>query len=112
VGKFTKHPDQAFAAAACLTSAESQVRNAALGGLPPTKEALYNDPAVSAALGPADVLHATLLAASQRPATPAYNDVSLAVQKTIHPEKAIDPKGTESDLRSKLGKVLKSGGLI
>jgi multiple sugar transport system substrate-binding protein len=112
VGKFTKHPNQAFAAAACLTSPESQVRNASLGGLPPTKEALYSDPSVTAALGPADVLHSTLLAASQRPATPAYNDVSLAVQKTIHPEKAIDPKRTESDLRSKLGKVLKSGGLI
>jgi len=112
VAKFTKHPDQAFAAAACLTSAESQVRNATEGGLPPTKEALYDDPAVAGGLGPADVLHATLLSASQRPATPAYNDVSLAVQKTVHPEKAINPKNTESDLRSKLAKVLKSGGLI
>ncbi|MDQ6949125.1 MAG: ABC transporter substrate-binding protein [Actinomycetota bacterium] len=112
VAKFTHHSDQAFAAASCLTSAESQLHNAATGGLPPTIESLYNDPAVAGELGPADVLHNTLLAASQRPATPAYNDVSLAVQKTIHPEKSINPKSTESDLRSKLGKVLKSGGLI
>ncbi len=112
VAEFTNHAEEAFAAATCLTSAETQLHNASVEGLPPTIDALYSDPAVAGSLGPADVLHTTLLEASQRPATPAYNDVSLAIQKTIHPERSIEPERTESELGSKLSKVLKSGGLI
>ncbi|MBV8161527.1 MAG: ABC transporter substrate-binding protein [Acidimicrobiia bacterium] len=112
VGNFTKHPAAAFSAAMCLRNDESQVRNAAEGGLPPTILSLYQDPRIKRALSQSDVLLGSISNATQRPVTPAYNDVSLVIQKTIHPESQINPQGTERSLRSKLNTVLHSGGLI
>lgn len=37
--------------------------------------------------------------------SPAYSDVSLAIQKSLHPEKDIDPPKAIDDLRSKLDKA-------
>ena len=47
VGGYTKHPDEAFAAAACLRNTANQKVNAIEGGLPPTLASLYSDPALA-----------------------------------------------------------------
>jgi multiple sugar transport system substrate-binding protein len=40
-----------------------------------------------------------------RPVTPAYSDISLAIQKTFHPPEKIDPNKVEGDLKDKLEKA-------
>ena len=44
VGAYTKHPQEAFEAAACMRNAENQKEAAIKGGLPPTLASLYDDP--------------------------------------------------------------------
>jgi len=112
VGAYTRHPDQAFAAAACLVDQASQVHNAVAAGLPPTMESLYTDPQVVQGLGFADLLLNGIRNASTRPVTPAYNDVSLVIQRTLHPPGHGDPRRTADALRQRLRDALHSGGLI
>ncbi|MBK1701621.1 ABC transporter substrate-binding protein, partial [Thiococcus pfennigii] len=82
------------------------------GGLPPTLAALYDDPAVRATFPFADLLRATLRDAVQRPQTPLYNDVSLAIGRVLHPPSAIDPARDVERLREALGRALRSEGLL
>jgi multiple sugar transport system substrate-binding protein len=112
VGAYSDHPDLAFEAATCLRSPENQIIATEKGGLPPTTEALYDDARIRAAFPFADVLRATLVDATQRPQTPAYNDLSLAIQRTIHPPRSVDPAGDARTLRSRIERALESGGLL
>lgn len=112
VGAYSRHPQLAFEAAACLRSLENQVVAGQKGGLPPTAEALYDDPRIREAFPFADVLRDTLRDATQRPQTPAYNDVSLAIQRTVHPPRSIQRQDDDEQLRSRIEKTLKSGGLL
>ncbi len=112
VGAFTRYPDRARRAALCLASEDHQRLAARLGGLPPTLEALYDDPAVRATFPFADTLRAALRDAVQRPPTPLYSDVSLAVSRTLHPMRTIDPVETAARLREALERALKSEGLL
>jgi multiple sugar transport system substrate-binding protein len=112
VGAFTRHPGRAYRAALCLTSADNQRLAASLGGLPPTLASLYDDPAVRAKFPFADTLRAALRDAVQRPATPLYSDVSLAISHTLHPMRAIDPAETQQRLRAAVERALHSEGLL
>lgn len=105
VSSYTKNSDLAFDAAECLTSDEHQILAAELGGLPPTTEALYEDEKVKKAFPFADVLSESIDAAAPRPVTPAYSDISLAIQKSFHPPDSIDPDGAESTLRGRMEKA-------
>jgi multiple sugar transport system substrate-binding protein len=112
VGSFSRHPDLAFEAAACIASEDSQRLAAARGGLPPTTEALYDEAEVRATFPFADLLRETLRDAVQRPRTPLYNDVSLALSRTLHPMAEIDPEGDLRRLREAVGRALRSEGLL
>lgn len=112
VGAYTRHGQRAFDAALCLSSADNQRIAASLGGLAPTIENLYDDPAVRSALPFADTLRATLRDAVQRPKTPLYSDVSLAISHSLHPMRAIDPVETLERLREAVASALRSEGLL
>jgi multiple sugar transport system substrate-binding protein len=112
IGAWTRHPALALEAAACLAAERNQRLAAARGGLPPTIERLYDDPGVRATFPFADVLRATLRDAVQRPQTPLYNDISLAISHTLHPMKAIDPGQDAARLRRNIGRALRSEGLL
>jgi multiple sugar transport system substrate-binding protein len=112
VGAYSRHPQQAFKAALCLASADNQRLAAQRGGLPPTIAALYNDPDVRKTFPFADTLRATLHDAVQRPQTPLYNDVSLAISHTLHPMREIDPQRDVQRLRKAVGRALRSEGLL
>jgi len=71
VATTSRHPDLALDAAACLRSAPNQIVATEKGGLPPTTEALYDDPRVQAAFPFADVLRQMLTQGSARPQSPA-----------------------------------------
>jgi multiple sugar transport system substrate-binding protein len=129
VGAYSDHPDLAFEAASCITQEENQLQAATGGGLLPTSESLYDDPELTestqevtnAATGEtvevkqfpyADVLKETLQDAVQRPQTPFYNDVALAIARTIHPTQDIDPEKDVERLRDAIETALKGEGLL
>lgn len=112
VGAYTRHPDLAFDAAACIASEENQRIAAILGGLPPTIAALYDDAPIREVFPFADTLRAALEDAVQRPQSPLYADISLAIAKTLHPMRAIDPERDTARLRERVRRALDSEGLL
>jgi multiple sugar transport system substrate-binding protein len=112
VSAFSKHPQLAFQAALCIASEQNQRLAAARGGLPPTLDALYEDPDVRATFPFADTLRATLRDAVSRPQTPLYNDVSLAISHTLHPLRDIEPERDVTRLRAAIDRALRSEGLL
>jgi len=112
IGAFSRHPDQALSAAACIASADGQRLAAELGGLPPTTAALYDDPQVRETFPFADLLRETLSDAVQRPQTPLYNDVSLAISHTLHPLSEIESEQDVERLKRAVDRALHSEGLL
>jgi multiple sugar transport system substrate-binding protein len=112
VSKYSPHPDQAFQAALCLRDRQNQLNAAVKGGLPPTLESLYSDPA----LFPSYPFHADILTALQtasvRPKTPAYQNVSIVISHNVSPPADINPTGTEQALVGQINDALASKGLI
>jgi multiple sugar transport system substrate-binding protein len=105
VSSYSTKPDLAFEAATCLASPEHQGIAAEKGGLPPTTESVYDTPQVQKAYPFADLLRESIEAAAPRPVTPAYSDISLAIQKTFHPPDSVDPSGIEQKLRDRMEKA-------
>jgi multiple sugar transport system substrate-binding protein len=112
IGAYSRHPELAFEAAECLTSASNQIIAAQKGGLPPTIQSLYHTPEVRNRFPMADTLLAASQNAVQRPRTPLYHDISLAISHTLHPLKAIDPEADTVRLRDAVNRALKSEGLF
>jgi multiple sugar transport system substrate-binding protein len=112
VGAYTKHPAQAFAAAACLRNEQNQREAAIKGGLPPTLNSLYDDPSFKKEYPFGDLIRQQVAAGAIRPQTPAYADVSLAIAKTVSPPSEIQLDGFVDNLRSKLSDALNSKGLF
>ncbi len=116
VSSFSKNKDVAFDAAACLANSKSQLTAVELDGLPPSRSDLYTEKVVTEAYpGFAGLVKESIEAAGPRPTTPAYQDVSLAVQRTLHPPDKIDPADTTSlyeDLKSNLEDAVKREGLL
>jgi multiple sugar transport system substrate-binding protein len=111
VSRYSREPEAAFDAALCLRQPKNQLVVAEEGGLPPTNAALYETPEIEKAFPFADVLEATLRDGVARPVSPAYSDISLAVQKTVHPPAELDPATAVVELREKLAEV-RTGGLF
>jgi len=117
VSAFSKHPDQAFAATECLIKPSNQLEVAKLGGLPPVRSDVYDKPEIDKIYpGFADVIRESIQDAAPRPSeSPAYQDLSLAIQRAIHPTTEIDPKnpGPAYDrLRDYVEKAIKREGLL
>jgi multiple sugar transport system substrate-binding protein len=112
VGAYTKHPQEAFAAAACMRNPENEKEAAIKGGLPPTLESLYSDPALIKAYPFAALIKKQLATAAVRPVTPAYADVSLAVAKAVSPPINIKTDGFVNSLRGTLKDALNSQALL
>lgn len=112
VGAFSRHPEHAFEAAECLASEASQRKAAIMGGLPPTLEALYDAPDIRRRFPFADMLRDALHHAVLRPKTPVYNDISLAISRTLHPLRDLDPDEDAARLRRAVTKALHSEGLL
>lgn len=116
VSSFSANKDVAFEAAACLANKDSQKTAVELDGLPPSRSDLYTDKTVTEAYpGFAELVKESIEASGPRPTTPAYQDVSLAVQRSLHPPDRIDPEDTESiydELKSSVEDAVKREGLL
>jgi multiple sugar transport system substrate-binding protein len=112
ISKYSPHPDLAFQAALCLRDKENQLNAAVKGGLPPTLESLYSDPAMF----PDYPFHAEILSALQtasvRPQTPAYQSVSIVISHKVSPPAGIDPPNTMNAMASEINDAIQSKGVI
>lgn len=102
ISKYSATPDLAFEAARCMASEDHQAIAAELGGLPPTTESVYETKKVQDAYPFADLLRESIDEAAPRPVTPAYSDISLAIQKTFHPPDGISAGSIESKLKDRI----------
>ncbi len=116
VSSFSENKDVAFEAAACLANGKSQLTATKLDGLPPSRSDLYSTKTVTEAYpGFAQLVQKSIEDAGTRPSTAAYQDVSLAVQRSLHPPSKIDPDDARSvyeELRSNLEDAVKREGLL
>jgi trehalose/maltose transport system substrate-binding protein len=112
ISKYSQHPDLAFEAALCLRNRENQKVAAIKGGLPPTIAALYDDPSLQKDYPFRKDIKAALDAASVRPKTPAYQNLSIVIAHLVSPPDTIDPQKTESDMASQFNDALQSKGLV
>ncbi|HEU5106347.1 MAG TPA: ABC transporter substrate-binding protein [Solirubrobacterales bacterium] len=116
VSSFSENKDVAFEAATCLANKDSQKTAVELDGLPPSRSDLYTDKKVTEAYpGFAQLVKESIEESGPRPTTPAYQDVSLAVQRALHPPDKIDSSDTESvyeELKSKVEDAVKREGLL
>ncbi len=96
ISEFSDNSELAFDAAACLVQPANQLTAAELGGLPPTREDLYDQKEIEKVYpGFSDLIRQSIEDASPRPVTPAYTDVSLAIQSALHPIGDIDPEDAQ-----------------
>ena len=116
VGAYSNHPDEAFEAAACVSNAKSELTATELDGLPPSRSNLYTNKVVEKAYpGFAPLVKRSIESAGPRPLTPAYQDVSLAIQDAIQPPDKIDPNDVGSaydELRSNVEDAIERKGLL
>jgi multiple sugar transport system substrate-binding protein len=109
VGAYSKKQDLAFEAAECLSSEANQLVAAEKGGLAPSSEAVYDKPALKKAFPFSDLLRESIEDGGPRPVTPAYADISLAIQKTYHPPADVDPDTVVEELRDRIDKAAEGG---
>ena len=115
VSKFSKKKDLAWEAIRCMIKAENQITIAEMGGLPPVREDLYDEEAVKKIYpGFADVMRESISQAGPRPSeSPAYTDLSLGIQRGIHPVTSLtDPKKDYKQLRDFVEQAVKREGLL
>jgi multiple sugar transport system substrate-binding protein len=112
VSAYSKHPNEAFQASACMVNREHQLTDAVKGGLPPVLASLYDDPSVAKAYPFHQLIKQQLTTYGIRPKTPAYSDVSLAIQKALSPPSAVNPTTAVKTLTSEVKSALSSGALL
>ena len=112
VGSYTESEQDAFEAALCIRNEKNQKNLNVKSGLPPTLETLYDDPDVKQANPYIGTIKSALENPGIRPESAAYNDISLAIQKTLSPPASIDPQATSEKLRQRVSDALESKGLL
>ena len=81
------------------------------------REDLYNRPEMNTVYpGFADQIRTSIKNAAPRPSeSPAYQDLSLAIQRAVHPTTGIDPNNTDptyNNLRSLVLDAIERKGLL
>ena len=116
VSSYSEHKEEAFDAIKCMIAPKNQIEIATAGGLPPVTESLYDEKAIDDVYpGFADLIRQSIEQAAPRPVTPAYQDLSLAIQRTIHPLDDISPDdvgSTVTELRDNVQTALNVEGLL
>ncbi|MFC4555608.1 extracellular solute-binding protein [Georgenia faecalis] len=112
VGAFSRYPDLAYDAIACIIRPEHQAQYFVTNGNPPSAVAAYDEPEVQEQFPMADTIRDSLELAVPRPQTPYYNDLSLSIQETWHPVSAVDPGTTPAESASFIIAVLRGESLI
>ena len=102
ISSYSEHSQEAFDAAACLVQPENQMTAAKLGGLPPTDATTSTTRRAikDAYPGFSGLIKESIDNAAPRPQTPAYTDLSLGIQRALHPiGSTVDPERPQGRLR-------------
>jgi multiple sugar transport system substrate-binding protein len=116
VSSFSENKELAFEAIKCLRRPENQIAIAKEGGLPPVTESVYSSKQLDDVYpGFADLIKRSVEQAAPRPVATAYQDLSLAIQRSLHPldEIPVDDVGPTVDaLRENVQTALEVEGLL
>ena len=112
VSSYSKHPEEAFEVARCLRNAENQKFSAVNDGVPPTIEAVYDDPEMTEAYPMKETILEELKDSAVRPLTPAYQSISTVMSAILSPPSAIRPEQTADELRKAISDALESKGVL
>ncbi|GIG88311.1 sugar ABC transporter substrate-binding protein [Plantactinospora endophytica] len=112
VSRYSKHPEESFAAASCLRDAEHQKFSAINDGVPPTIESVYAEPEMAEAYPMRDTILEELKDPATRPRSPAYQNISTVLSATLSPPSAIDPEKTADRMREATQDALDSKGVL
>ena len=112
VSSHSKHPQLAFDAVNCLTQQQYEITYATKGGLAPVRGAVYSIPSFVKLYPFASLIENQLKTYGIRPQTPAYADVTLAIQKALSPTSNIHPPSVVHTLRNEIKLSLSSGALL
>ncbi|MEJ2870046.1 extracellular solute-binding protein [Actinomycetospora sp. OC33-EN08] len=112
VGHASLHPDLAYDATGCITSAQNTAYYFESNGNPSARYASYSDPAVLAKYPMAPVILQSLTQAKPRPQTAYYAEVSGGLQRTFHPPEAIVPGPTNQAAQDLILGVLRKDRLL
>lgn len=112
VGHASLHPDLAYAATECITSAQNTAYYFESNGNPSARVASYSDPTVLAKYPMAPVILQSLTQAKPRPQTAYYAEVSGGLQRTFHPPEAIVPGPTNQAAQDLILGVLRKERLL
>ena len=112
ISTHSKHPQLAFQAVRCLIQPKNQIRDAVKGGLAPVSASIYQQPSFEKAYPFHQLIKAQLQRYGLRPQTPAYQDVTLAIQDSLQPASAIDPNAIVKKLADEIKTALKGDALL
>jgi multiple sugar transport system substrate-binding protein len=112
VSAHSQHAALAFQALQCLTQPANQSRDAIKGGLAPVAASIYDQPSFDKAYPFHQLIKQQLQTYGIRPQTPAYADVTLAIQKALSPTSNINPSTVVSTLSSEIKASLSSAALL
>jgi multiple sugar transport system substrate-binding protein len=118
VSSYSKHQAKAWEAIKCLIKPDNQLAIAKAGGLPPVSAAVYDNPEMNKTVYPgfSDLIKSSIQDAGLRPSeSPAYQDLSLAIQAGVHPVTGIDPnnpKAAYNKLKDKVQQAVDRKGLL
>jgi multiple sugar transport system substrate-binding protein len=112
ISSHSNHKALAFDAVRCLTQTANQKTDAIKGGLAPVAASIYGDAAFDKAYPFHSLIKAQLQTYGLRPQTPAYADVTLAIQKALSPTSGIQPSSVVSKLRNEIKLSLSSEALL
>lgn len=112
VAKTTRHRGEAFEALRCLRSTDNQRFSSVEGGLPAVRASLYDDPAFQAKYPQYAIIRDQLTTAAVRPATPAYQALSMRMAATLSPIRDINPEHTADALAEQVQRAIDGKGLI
>jgi ABC-type glycerol-3-phosphate transport system substrate-binding protein len=112
VSAYSRYPQLAYQAITCIVQPKDQITDAVKGGLAPVAASIYDDPSVAQQYPFHALLKAQLQSYGIRPKTPAYSDVSLAIQKALSPTSNIQANSVVTTLSSEIKSALSSAALL
>ncbi|VAZ99338.1 Trehalose-binding lipoprotein LpqY [Mycobacterium pseudokansasii] len=112
VASTTRHKAEAFEAVRCLRNLQNQKYVSIQGGLPAVRSSLYSDPQFQAKYPMYEIIRQQLTDAAVRPATPAYQAVSLRLAAALSPVTKIDPERTADEITVQVQKAVDGTGLL
>ncbi|SDT26152.1 extracellular solute-binding protein [Actinoplanes derwentensis] len=112
ISAFSGKPDLAVEAIRCLASEQSQKEFMTTAGNPAALGRVFDDPEIRELFPMADQIRTGLDAATPRPVSPYYGDVTGSVQTAFHPPGSLDPGTTPREANELLEAVLSNQRLI